>query len=600
MPFPQSFIDDLRMQADIVRVVEEYVSLRKTGATYKGLCPFHSEKTPSFHVNREKGFFHCFGCGAGGDVFKFLELQEKMGFQDAVRHLAGKFGLPIPEQVGGRDSHADAAEREALLKIHERAADYFKLQLASPAGRSAKRMLRDRGISEDTINRLSLGYATPSYESLKETLAKEGFPLPLLIRSGLAVERDNGQTVDRFRGRLMVPIARDAGSIVAFGGRAMEKDQQPKYLNSPETSIYAKSRTLYGLNFTKADVRRLGYAVLVEGYFDFAQLIQAGVAPVVASCGTALTASQAQLLRRFTSRVILSFDPDTAGQGAATRSCELLVAEGFEVNVAVLPADEDPDSFVQKRGRDAYLELLRTSRPYLEYLLDRSAASHDLSSDEGRRQFLTSMLSVAARIPDPAARDQFGDRLAHKARITEEVVRAEVRKAAVQRRPELTARDLPSFGQVKPAEKGLIWALVHEPQEGMTALKILQDNDLEGLPTRRVLEEARALADRAPSVLPSALFERLTPVEAQLVTGIAAAPSPPAHALSCVQELQQLRVERDIASVQREMDRLQESDGERDAEITALWHRKRALLDERDALSVIMAGSSNVGGTLVD
>jgi DNA primase len=601
MPFPQSFIDDLRMQADIVQVVQEYVSLRKTGATYKGLCPFHSEKTPSFHVNRDKGFFHCFGCGAGGDVFKFLELQEKIGFQDAVRHLAGKFGLPIPDEVGGRESHADAAEREALLKIHERAADYFKLQLASPAGRSAKRMLRDRHITEDTIHRLVLGYAPPTYESLKAALTKEGFPLPLLIRSGLAVERDNGQTVDRFRGRLMVPIARDAGSIVAFGGRALEKDQQPKYLNSPETSIYTKSRTLYGLNFSKADIRRLGYAVLVEGYFDFAQLIQADVAPVVASCGTALTASQAHLLRRFTSRVILSFDPDAAGQGAAARSCELLVAEGFEVNVAVLPAGEDPDSFVQKRGRDAYLELLRGSRPYLEYLLDRSARSHDLGSDDGRRQFLTSMLSVAARIPDPAARDQFGDRLAHKARITEEVVRAEVRKAAVQRRSELTSRDLPNFGQVKPAEKGLIWALVHEPEQGMTALKILQDNDLEGLPTRRVLEEARALTERAPSVLPSALFERLNPVEAQLVTSIAAAASPPAHALSCVQELQQLRVERDIAAVQREMDRLQESGGsQRDAEITALWHRKRALLDERDALSVIMSGSSNVGGTLVD
>ncbi len=584
MPFPQSFIDDLRMQADIVQVVQEYVSLRKTGATYKGLCPFHSEKSPSFHVNRDKGFFHCFGCGVGGDVFKFLELQEKMGFQDAVRHLAAKFGLPIPEQVGGREAHADAAEREALLKIHERAAEYFKAQLGASGGRSAQRMLHKRGITAETINRLTLGYAPPALDGLKATLSKEGFELPLLIRSGLAVARDNGQAVDRFRGRLMVPIARDAGSIVAFGGRALEKDQQPKYLNSPETSIYTKSRTLYGLNLTKADIRRLGYAVLVEGYFDFAQLVQAGVAPVVASCGTALTASQAQLLRRFTSKVILSFDPDAAGQGAAARSCELLVAEGFEVNVAVLPPGEDPDTFVQKRGRDAYLELLRASRPYLEYLLDRSAAAHDLTNDEGRRQFLTAMLAVAARIPDPAGRDQFGDRLAHKARITEDVIRAEVRKAAVQRRPELTARELPNFGRVKPAEKGLIWALIHEPEKGMTALKVLQDNDLEGLPTRRVLEEARALADRAPAVLPSALFERLNPVEAQLVTSIAAAATPPAHALSCVQELQQLRVEREIAAVQHEMDRLQELGGQSDSEITELWQKKRELLHQIEAL----------------
>jgi DNA primase len=579
--FPQSFIDDLRMQADILQVVQEYVSLRKSGATYKGLCPFHSEKSPSFHVNRDKGFFHCFGCGVGGDVFKFLELQEKLGFVDVVKHLASKFGIQLPEQVGGREAHADAAEREALLNAHQRAAEYFQAQLAAPAGRKAQRMLQDRGISGDTIKKLGLGYAPPAYEGLKTALVKEGLPVSLLVRSGLAVERDNGQTVDRFRGRLMIPISRDAGSVVAFGGRAMETDQQPKYLNSPETSIYTKSRTLYGLNLTKADIRRLGYAVLVEGYFDFAQLVQTGITPVVASCGTALTAAQAQLLRRFTSKVILSFDPDAAGQGAAARSCELLVSEGFEVNVAVLPPGEDPDSVVQKRGRDAYLDLLKQSRPYLEYLLDRGASAHDLASDEGRRQFLTAMLAVAARIPDPAARDQFGDRLAHKARITEEVVRAEVRKAAVQKRP-LTARELPNFGQVKQAEKGLLWALIHEPEQGLAALKLLQDNDLEGLATRHILEEAIALAEKTPAMLPSALLERLTTVEAQLVTGIAAEASAPWSAMSCARELQQLRVHREFSAVQREIMRLQESGTAPD---THLLEKKLVLARELEALS---------------
>jgi len=584
--FPQSFIDDLRMQADILQVVQEYVSLRKSGATYKGLCPFHSEKSPSFHVNRDKGFFHCFGCGVGGDVFKFLELQEKLGFVDAVKHLASKFGMQIPEQVVGKDAHADAVEREALLKAHERAAEYFQAQLSTPAGRKAQRMLQDRGITSETIKKLGIGYAPPAYEGLKTALVKEGLPIPLLVRSGLAVERDNGQTVDRFRGRIMIPISRDAGSIVAFGGRAMEKDQQPKYLNSPETTIYTKGKTLYGLNFAKGDIRRLGYAVLVEGYFDFAQLVQAGITPVVASSGTALTPAQAQLLRRFTSKVILSFDPDAAGQGAAARSCELLVAEGFEVNVAVLPAGEDPDGVVQKRGRDAYLELLKNSRPYLEYLLDRAAAAHDLTNDEGRRQFLTAMLAVAARIPDPAARDQFGDRLAHKARITEEVVRAEVRKAAVQKRPELTARDIPTFGEVKRAEKGLLWALVHEPEQGMAALNVLQDNDLEGLSTRHILEEARSLADRSPAVLPSALFERLNPVEAHLVTAVASERLPPGPPMSCARELQQLRVEREIAAVQREMDRLQELGAHlHDSEITELWRRKERLRAQKEELS---------------
>ena len=582
MAFPQSFIEDLRNHADIVQVVQEYVSLRKSGATYKGLCPFHSEKTASFHVNPAKGIFHCFGCNVGGDVFKFVELQERMGFVETVKHLAAKFGIPIPEEVGAREQHADAAEREALLKVHERAAGYFSTQLGSPAGRRAQRMLQERGISAETIRKLGLGYAPPGYDGLRSTLEKEGFSRELLTRSGLAVERDNGQVIDRFRGRLMVPIARDSGSIVAFGGRAMDNDQQPKYLNSPETAIYVKSRTLYGLHLTKSDVRRLGYAVLVEGYFDFAQLVQAGVAPVVASCGTALTAAQAQLLRRFTSKVILSFDPDAAGQGAAVRSCELLVAEGFDVNVAVLPAGEDPDAFVQKRGRNAYLELLKNSRPYLEFLLDRSAAAHDLTQDEGRRQFLSSMLAVAARIPDPAARDQFGDRLAHKARITEEVVRAEVRKAAVGRRATLTARELPTLGEIKLAEKGLIWALLHEPEQGMTALKLLQDNDLDGLSTRHILEEALNLADGPPAMVPSALIERLTSVEAQLVTGIAAAPGAPWSAISCVRELQQLRAHKEFSAIQQEIARVQESGATPDA---SLLEKKLLLARELEVLS---------------
>jgi len=583
MAFPQSFIDDLRMQADIVQVVQEYVSLRKTGATYKGLCPFHSEKSPSFHVNRDKGFFHCFGCGVGGDVFKFLELQEKMGFQDAVRHLAAKFGLPIPEQTGGRDSQADAIEREALLKVHERAAEYFKAQLSSPAGRHAQRMLQDRGMSPETIARLGLGFAPASASGLSTALVKEGFGLPLLVRSGLAVTRDNGQTIDRFRGRLMVPIARDSGSIIAFGGRAMEQGQQPKYLNSPETAIYTKGRTLYGLHLTKKEIARLGYAVMVEGYFDFAQLVQAGIAPVVASSGTALTPAQAQLLRRFTSKVILSFDPDAAGQGAAARSCELLVAEGFDVNVAVLPPGQDPDSLVQKRGKDAYLELLKNSRPYLEYLLDRSAVAHDLNTDEGRRQFLNAMLPVAARIPTEVGREQFGERLAQKARIAQESIRAEVRKAAVQKRSDVTVlRDLPSFGQVTQAEKGLLWALIHDPEEGMTALKILQDNDLEGLPTRHVLEEARGLSGRPAAMMLSALLERLNAMEAQLVTRIAADATSPWPAMSCARELQQLRAQKEFSAIQREIARLQEAG---DAPDAGLLERKLALARELEVLS---------------
>jgi DNA primase len=582
--FPASFVDELRQRADIVQVVQDYVPLKKAGNTWKGLCPFHGEKTPSFHVNPDKGFFYCFGCQAGGDVFKFVELQEKVDFPESVRILARKFGLTVPEPTGV-DDRGEALERETLLKIHEAAAARFREQLGSPAGARARQQLAQRGIEAATIDRLGLGYAAPSRDGLKNWLLRQGFPLPLLLKSGLVVQRDEGQAVDRFRGRLMIPICRDSGSVVAFGGRAMEAEQQPKYLNSPETPIYSKGRTLYGLNLTKAEIRRLGYAVLVEGYFDFAAALQAGVTPVVASCGTALTAQQAHLLHRFASKVILSYDPDAAGQGAAEKSSLLLVQEGFLVNVALLPPGDDPDGFIRKQGVAAYVERIRSSRSYLDYHLDRAAAGRDFGSDEERRLFLNQMLPIAAQIPEAAARDQFADRLAHKARVTEEVVRAEIRRAAVERRPVLTPRELPSFGQIRPAEKGLVWALFHDPDGACEALEALETPDLESLVTRRVLELARGLHENGTEDVPSALLARLNMEEARLVTGIAAEPAAAAPPAECLAALKRLRLEREFAALQRQIDELQDRGGPGSLAIDDLHSRKMDLRRRIDALS---------------
>src|SRR5438477_5504615 len=286
--FPQQFIDDLRLTANIVQVVQDYVPLKRAGTTFKGLCPFHSEKTPSFHVNPEKGFFNCFGCGVGGDVFKFLELHEKLSFPETVKMLAQKVGMSLPEPAEGTgdDARRDSALREGLMKAHEIAAAYFREQLAAPAGARARQQLKDREIAAQTIEQLGLGFAPSSREGLKARLLKQGFAQGLLLQSGLLVQRESGEVVDRFRNRLMVPICRDTGSVIAFGGRQMDADQRgPKYLNSPETPIYSKSRTLYGLHLTKSAIRTMGFAVLVEGYFDFAQVFQAQAAAAVASCG---------------------------------------------------------------------------------------------------------------------------------------------------------------------------------------------------------------------------------------------------------------------------------------------------------------------------
>ena len=588
--FPQPFIDDLRLQANIVQVVQEYVPLKRSGTTYKGLCPFHSEKTPSFHVNPDKGFFHCFGCGVGGDVFKFLELHEKVGFQDAVKMLAQKFGVTLPERSeGGEDDAArrDAGLREALLKIHEVAAEYFREQLAGPAGVRARQQLAERGVSAKTIEQLNLGYAPSSREGLKTRLLKQGFAQGLLVQSGLVFARDNGEIVDRFRHRLMVPICRDAGSVIAFGGRSMDADQVPKYLNSPETAIYSKGRTLYGLNLTKAAIRKVGFVVLVEGYFDFAQVFQSDAAPVVASCGTALTPHQAQLLRRFTSKVVLSYDPDAAGQGAAARSCELLVKEGFEVNVVVLDNGEDPDTFIRRKGPDEYRARLRSSRPYLEYLRDRAAAGLDFGDPETQRTFLAEMLAVAAWLPEAAMRDQFADKVAHTARITAEVVQSEFRKIAAKRQTTLSPAELPSLGEVKKAEKALIWWLIQRPAEARDVLETLDEEDLRTLAARRIFEMARSLRGETAEGLPSALIQRLSTVDAQLVTTIASEPAPPATLVDeCVRAMKRLRCDRERAAIQREIDRLQELGATQHGnEIDNLWQRKKDLLHRIEELT---------------
>ncbi len=315
----------------------------------------------------------------------------------------------------------------------------------------------------------------------------------------------------------------------------------------------------------------------MEGYFDFAQVFQTQAAPVVASCGTALTPHQAQLLRRFTSKIVLSYDPDAAGQGAAARSCELLVTEGFDVNVARLNAGEDPDTFIRKNGPERYRERLKTSRPYLEYLLDQASAGLDFGRDDHRRQFLNKMLTVAAQIPDAAARDQFADRIAHKARITEGVVRDEIRKAAVNRRTTVTAREMPSFGKLKDAEKALIWWLINRPAESFPELADLDDSDLAETAGRPVLEVARGLQTDSPELLPSTLIQRLSKMEGQLVATIASETHPPAFRVGdCIRALKRVRWEREHSAVRHEIARLQQL-GQDGAQMNILLAQMREL-----------------------
>lgn len=584
--FPQSFVDDLKAQTDIVSIIGDVTPLKKAGNTWKGLCPFHTEKTPSFNVNPDKGFFKCFGCDAKGDVVKFVELYQKLTFPEAVRYLAQRASLQIPETVDGTEDRVAAAEREALVKLHEDAQVFYQEQLAAGVGARARRELDSRGLAGATLTTFGYGYAPAAgRETLHTLFAGRKVPMALQVKSGLVMQRDDGRVVDRFRHRLMIPIRRDNGTLIAFGGRALDEGQVPKYLNSPETPIYSKGRTLYGLDVTKGAIRKHNYCVLVEGYFDVAQVWQAGVEPVVASSGTALAVPQARLLKRFAGKIVLSFDPDAAGQGAAARSSELLVSEGFQVNVALLPEGSDPDTFIRKAGRRGYVDLLKGSRPYLDFLLDRAADRLDLNRPEGRRMFIGQMLSVAATIPDAAARDQFADRLAHKARITESVVRDEIRKAAAQKKTEAPAVAVPLRARLLDAEQGLLWTLVHRPADGLEALAQLEAGDLDGLMSGPVFEMAQSLAEMPADVLPELLGERLNEGERALLARAAAAEAA-APPTDCVNALKRRRYEREIAEVQDAIDRLHGTPGAGDdQQLADLWARKLELHRRLEALN---------------
>jgi len=585
--FPESFLADLRLQADIVQVVQEVVSLRRVGGRYVGLCPFHNEKSPSFGVDREKGVFHCFGCGVGGNVFKFVELHERLSFPEAVRALARKFGVAIPEGSDtGYDPSADA-ERESLITLHEVAAKFYRDVLASDAGRRGRELLDRRGLDPQIVESLGFGFAPPGRDALLSHLRGKGASPKLAVKAGLVADRE-GRLSDRFWNRLMIPICRESGPVVAFGGRAMEADQVPKYLNSPETPIYSKGRTLYGLNVTKKAIGQQLRAVLVEGYFDFAMALQGGVTAVAATCGTALTQQQAQLLHRFAKKIVLSFDPDAAGQGAAVKSCDLLVREGFEVNVALLPAGRDPDLVVREEGGEAYQAMVDGALPYLDFLVDRATKQHDTATPAGRLAFLNQMLAVAASIPEAAARDQFADRLSLRAGISEDVVRQEIRKAAVARKTTAPEVKPVSRAQLTPAERDLLAQLLATPADAADAILELEPADLVGLPSRSLVEAAQALArdersEGRSGTLASRLLSELAEGDVAFLTGLSAQVAKPAPVADCIRAIKDRRAGRDRQEIQRQIDEYQQTGGAGGGDVRMNELLARKLREARDA-----------------
>jgi DNA primase len=553
-----SFAEKVKQQADIVRVIGEYVQLKKAGQNFRGLCPFHSEKTPSFNVHPTKQIYHCFGCGQGGDVFKFVMEMEKCGFPEAIRIVAEKCGIAVPRpKERSPEERKENQLRAVLVEIHREAQTFFVKQLeGTPEGKAAQAYLEDRGLDRETVTRFGIGYA-PSGGDLLLRHLRGKYPEKTLAESGLISRDQSGRHFDRFRRRITFPIANESAKIVAFGARALG-DDQPKYLNSPETPIYSKSNVLYHLDRAKDALRRQDFAVLVEGYMDAIAVARAGISNVVASCGTALAESQIKLLGRFTKRVIVNYDPDTAGQAATERSLTALLEQDFEVRVLALPAvgdkKADPDLYIREKGAAAYVEQVKGAPPYVDYLI-RRASQMDLTSGEGKLRAVNFLLPYVQKIPNRILRSEWATRIAQQLHLEEPVVRAALSKAASERRSEVKLRPELVRQSAKPAERRLIRMLAEAEGFRRELAEHLQSSRLYvGLETEKIFaaliaasmsgepfhasEVGALLEDRERRVFFEILFE-----EAQ----------EPAweEAQSCLDTLARKQIERELGEVQR-------------------------------------------------
>lgn len=494
MRFDDSFIDQVRNGTSIVDLVGGYVRLQKKGKDYGALCPFHSEKTPSFMVSEAKQIFKCFGCGAGGDIFKFIMLMENLTFPESIHHLAESQGIPLPQTTP--KSEAESAKRHRLLKILEIATRFFSEQLVEK--KEALAYLENRQITRETIDQFSIGYAPAGGRLLKE-LTRQGFHVREMLACGLIKEGNSGQYYDKFRNRIMFPIRDLSGKTIAFGGRILG-DGLPKYLNSPETPLYSKSRNLYPLDLTRNEIRTRDFAIIVEGYFDCIIPFRFGIRNVVASLGTSLTESQVKVLGRYTHNVVTNYDPDSAGTAATLRSIDLFLEQGFRVNVLQLPSGEDPDVFLRKEGAEAYREKLKSSQSYLDYVLSQlSARQRDAFSPKGKQEIISQILPYLVKIPNPIERAEYVTRIASRLQLDESLIRLEMRKMPTRKRETSRFDYSVPVKQGTPAESTLLVAMLEKDWAAST-FEQLEPELFEGLQTERIFQHIFQIKEQAEEI----------------------------------------------------------------------------------------------------
>jgi len=427
---PQNFIDELVRRSEIYDVVSSYVRLTKKGGNYFGLCPFHGEKTPSFSVNQDKQIYHCFGCGKGGGVINFIMEIENLGYVDAIRFLAQRANLEVPED--GNYSRERKERRERLLELNREAARFFhEVFTKDPRGEPMREYAVKRGITKAMVTRFGLGAAPDSWDALISAMGEKGYEKSELITAGLAVSnKDTGSIYDRFRGRLMFPIIDVRGSVIGFGGRVLDSSE-PKYLNSPDTPVFNKSRNLFALNLARKS--KAGRLILCEGYMDVLSLHQAGFDCAVASLGTSMTQEHAALLSRYTKEVVLSFDSDKAGVNAAQRAIRMLEGSGLTVKVLRLEGAKDPDEYIKKYGAAAFSKVLDRSENHIEYRLLQIRMKYDLEQDADKVAYIAEAVDLIASLPNAVQREVYGARAAEAAGVTADVVKTEVDRARKKR-----------------------------------------------------------------------------------------------------------------------------------------------------------------------
>ena len=526
MSTPLNFAQDLKQQADIVRIIGDYIQLKKTGAqNFTGLCPFHKEKSPSFSVHATRQFFHCFGCSASGDVFSFVQKIENISFPEAIRRVAEKMGVPVPRQsLSGPGEAADAKQRAILLELHEKACSFFEEYLRRPEGARAREYLAGRGLSDETIRRFRIGYAPDSGFLLRDRLRGLADEETLRLSGLMSWKQEEMASGDRppgpsaeaknetspsavyskFRNRIMFPICNEQGRVIAFTGRILEATEKsgPKYLNSPETLIYSKGRVLFNLDKAKEAIRHLGYAILVEGNVDSISVFMAGFQNVIATSGTAFSEAQVRLLGRFTKQVVVNFDPDTAGAAATERSLAMLIEEDFAVKVMTLEPGFDPDLFIRRKGAKAYGEALMQAPKYFPYLISRAAATFPVKTPEGKAMAVNYLLPYIRRVPQAIIRDELANDVAQKLGIDSALVRQELRHAATNRAVQFKPAPEP---HVSEAEKIVVRLLAPGTSSDLEGLRhavadvIVAEGLTENLTTESLLNSLLSSTD---SVIP--------------------------------------------------------------------------------------------------